>query len=51
MSKLNTQSNRAVILDRIEKDGVKLSEFSKDQKMEIIKIYSAVCLNEGLIAI
>ena len=49
MTKLNTQANRATILDRIEKDGVNLSEFNKEQKVELIKTYAAVCLNEGLI--
>ena len=49
MTKLNTQANRAKILDRIEKDGVNLSEFNKEQKVELIKTYTAVCLNEGVI--
>ena len=49
MTNLNTQANRTTILDRIEKDGVNLSEFNKEQKIELIKTYAAVCLNEGLI--
>ena len=49
MTNLNTQANRTVILDRIEKDGVNLSEFNKEQKVELIKTYAAVCLNEGII--
>tara|TARA_R110002124_G_scaffold116164_1_gene272448 strand:- start:1376 stop:1525 length:150 start_codon:yes stop_codon:yes gene_type:complete len=49
MTNLNTQENRDTILNRIEKDEVKLSEFNKNQKIELIKTYTAVCLNEGLI--
>ena len=49
MTNLNTQANRDMILNRIEKDGVSLSEFNKEQKIELIKTYAAVCLNEGLI--
>ena len=49
MTNLNTQANRTTILNRIEKDGVNLSEFNKEQKVEIIKTYATVCLNEGLI--
>lgn len=49
MSDLNNKENREVILNRIEKDGVKLSEFGKAQKIEIIKTYAAVCLIENLI--
>ena len=49
MTNLNTQANRTTILNRIEKDGVNLSEFNEAQKIELIKTYSAVCLNEGLI--
>ena len=49
MTNLNTQANRDTILNRIEKDGVKLSGFNKNQKIELIKTYAAVCLNEGLI--
>ena len=47
MTNLNTQANRDVILNRIEKDGVNLKEFSKDQKIKIIKTYAAVCLRDG----
>jgi hypothetical protein len=47
MTNLNTKANRAAILNRIEKDGVSLKEFSKDQKIEIIKTYAAVCLRDG----
>ena len=49
MTNLNTQANRATILNRIEKDGVNLSEFNEAQKVDLIKTYAAVCLNEGLI--
>ena len=49
MTTLNTKANREVILNRIEKDGVNLSEFNKEQKVELIKMYTAVCLNEGSI--
>ena len=49
MTNLNTQANRTAILDRIEKDGVSLKEFSVEQKKEIINVYTAVCLNESLI--
>tara|TARA_R110000850_G_scaffold149536_2_gene271923 strand:- start:965 stop:1132 length:168 start_codon:yes stop_codon:yes gene_type:complete len=49
MTNLNTKANRTAILNRIEKDGVNLSEFNKDQKVELIKTYAAVCLNEGVI--
>ena len=49
MNNLNTQANRDTILSRIEKDGVSLSDFNKEQKIELIKTYAAVCLNEGLI--
>jgi hypothetical protein len=49
MTKLNTQANRNIILDRIEKDGVSLSDFTKEQKVGIIKTYAALCLSEGLI--
>ena len=48
MSALNTQANRNIILDRIEKDGVSLKEFNKEQKVKIIKTYAAVCISEGL---
>ena len=47
MTNLNTQANRAEILNRIENDGVNLKEFSKAQKIEIIKMYAAVCLSES----
>tara|TARA_R110000744_G_scaffold57010_3_gene120039 strand:- start:3063 stop:3212 length:150 start_codon:yes stop_codon:yes gene_type:complete len=49
MNNLNTQANRIEILNRIENDGVNLEEFNKAQKIEIIKMYAAVCLNEGVI--
>jgi len=49
MTNLNTQANRTAILDRIEKDGISLKEFSVEQKKEIINMYTAVCLNESLI--
>ena len=49
MTNLNTQASRTAILNRIEKDGVNLSEFNKDQKIQLIKVYAATCLNEGLI--
>ena len=47
MINLNTKANRVAILNRMEKDGVSLKEFSKDQKIEIIKTYAAVCLRDG----
>ena len=47
MTNLNTQANRDTILNRIEKDGVNLSEFNEAQKVEIIKTYAAVLLSEG----
>ena len=46
MTNLNTQANRTAILNRIEKDGVNLSEFNESQKVEIIKTYAAVLLSE-----
>lgn len=46
---INTQTNRAVILDTIEAHGVNLSEFNEEQKVEIIKAYAAFCYSEGLI--
>jgi len=46
---MNTAANREIILNRIKKDGVKLGEFTKEQKVEIIKTYAAVCMVEGLI--
>ena len=49
MTNLNTQANRTAILNRIEKDGVNLSEFNEDQKIQLIKVYAATCLNEGII--
>ena len=49
MTNLNTQANRTTILNRIEKDGVNLSEFNESQQSDLIKTYAAVCLNEGLI--
>ena len=51
MTNLNTQANRTAILDRIEKDGVRLSSFNKEQKIKIVKQYAVVCLSEGLIII
>mgnify|MGYP003645543818 CR=1 FL=1 len=47
MKKLNTQANRTAILDRMERDGVSLKEFTKAQKIKIIKTYAAVCLRDG----
>ena len=49
MTNLNTKANRNTILNRIEKDGVNLSEFNEDQKIQLIKVYAATCLNEGII--
>ena len=34
-------------MNRMEKDGVSLKEFSKAQKIKIIKTYAAVCLRDG----
>ena len=51
MTNLNTQANRTAILDRIEKDGVRLSDFNKEQKIKIVKQYAVVCLSEGIIII
>ena len=36
----NTKEIRTQILDRIEADGVNLSEFTKDVKIMIIKAYA-----------
>lgn len=41
----NTKALRNEILDKIETDGVKLSEFNKDQQENIIKAYAAVILS------
>ena len=49
MTNLNTASNRNTVLDRIEKDGISLKEFSVQQKKEIMNMYVAVCISEGLI--
>lgn len=46
---INTQENRDLILDTIESHGVNLSEFSEEQKVEIIKTYAAMLYSEGLV--
>ncbi len=42
----NTKDFRGMVLDRIEADGVRLKEFTKDQKVKIIKTYAAVLFSE-----
>ena len=36
MTNLNTQANRTTVLNRIEKDGVNLSEFNESQQSDLI---------------
>lgn len=46
---INTQENRNTILNTIESHGIDLSEFTEEQKVEIIKTYAALCYSEGFI--
>ncbi len=44
----NTQKIRTEILNKIKTDGVRLSEFTKEQQSRIIKTYTSVALPSKL---